>query len=142
MSETKLKQQAMDYGGAWIPFTPTLGNITLGSGTNTGKYCRVGNIIFFSVRIILAANSSLSTGDTTISLPVNNATVNIPVNVVFQDSGTAQQLGYGVISAGTVYVLANKVDGTYATQVKPTSTIPFTWANTDEIIISGSYEAA
>jgi hypothetical protein len=34
------------------------------------------------------------------------------------------------------------VAGTYANAVAPSSTVPFTWGNTDILYLSGQYEAA
>jgi len=126
-------------GAAYETYTVTAGGITIGNGSITGRQFRIGKICFFSIRVLLGSTSSI-TGAVTLSAPYNNAVGEVPVNVAFQDSGSAQMPGCGLIIGGTVYVLAIKTDGTYAGQGTISSTVPFTWANTDQIMINGCYE--
>jgi hypothetical protein len=96
--------------GAWSSWTPTLGNLTLGSGsTATYKYNQVGKTVNFSIDITFAGTSSGSSGNTiTFTLPV---TASGNYKGVFASGGYASASGsaplviFGLLSSGSTTVM-------------------------------------
>lgn len=131
------------WGDAWIAYTPTLTNITLGSGgTSSFFYQRVGKMVNVRGRITLGTSGALS-GVATFTLPVNAITADQfwDSGTILNDSGTFYA---GVVRVGTssATVLALNAAGTYTTAVNTALNVPFTWASGDIINVGFSYEAA
>ena len=140
----ELNSVAGDIGGDWKSWSPTLTNITIGNGTVVTKYTQIGKTIHYHVRITLGSTSSI-TGDVNISLPVTISTEygqwSQVGQVVLRDE-SAPATYYAVqIPSGAVW--KRSVSGSDVVRGGAISaTNPFTWANTDNIEILGTYEAA
>ena len=131
------------WGDAWVAYTPTLSNITLGSGgTSSFFYQRVGKMVNVRGRITLGTSGALS-GVATFTLPVNAITADQfwQSGTILNDSGTFYA---GVVRVGTstATVLAMNASATYTTAVNTALNIPFTWAVGDILNVGFSYEAA
>ena len=131
------------WGDAWVAYTPTLSNITLGSGgTSSFFYQRVGKMVNVRGRITLGTSGALS-GVATFTLPVNAITADQfwQSGTILNDSGTFYA---GVVRVGTstATVLALNASATYTTAVNTALNIPFTWASGDILNVGFSYEAA
>ena len=131
------------WGDAWVAYTPTLSNITLGSGgTSSFFYQRVGKMVNVRGRITLGTSGALS-GVATFTLPVNAITADQfwQSGTILNDSGTFYA---GVVRVGTstATVLALNASATYTTAVNTALNIPFTWAVGDILNVGFSYEAA
>lgn len=132
---------------AWTSWTPTLTNITVGSGTSVGAYQRVGRTIHYRWKFTYGAGSAVGTGPT-FTLPVAPAafyTANFPMHnaVHMLDSGTTVFRGTTEFSSGsTVTILAAGAGASVVDRVSITSSVPMTWATGDTIMITGTYEAA
>jgi hypothetical protein len=135
--------------GTWTTWTPTLTNLTLGNGTKTGRYMQIGKTVHFRFSFKLGSTSAVGTAPS-FSLPVTAAAAvsteanSEPLgNVVFVDSAVSRYTGICVLSGttdGLIYNLA--VNGTYPTFNNVTATTPITWGTSDEITVTGTYEAA
>ena len=131
------------WGDAWVAYTPTLSNITLGSGgTSSFFYQRVGKMVNVRGRITLGTSGALS-GVATFTLPVNAITADQfwQSGTILNDSGTFYA---GVVRVGTstATVLALNASATYTTAVNTALNVPFTWASGDILNVGFSYEAA
>jgi hypothetical protein len=131
------------WGDAWVAYTPTLSNITLGSGgTSSFFYQRVGKMVNVRGRVTLGTSGALS-GVATFTLPVNAITADQfwQSGTILNDSGTFYA---GVVRVGTstATVLAMNASATYTTAVNTALNIPFTWAVGDILNVGFSYEAA
>lgn len=138
-------------GASWSyqSWTPTWANFTTGNGTlNYAKYIQIGKTIHFRLKFTLGSTSSMSTGPT-FSLPVaingdlTTTTDLIQASVGLVDTGTA--FFSGVLrwaTSSTVGLYALNAAGTYAGTAQVSSTVPHTWANTDVIEVSGTYDIA
>lgn len=134
---------------AWVSWTPTLVNISVGAGSVTARYAQVSNkTIICRLHIALGAGASV-TGDPTFTLPVTRAAYGgtaglTPLGpVAFRDTGVGAY--YGEVINLTTTTCAFRVfdtSGAYALAVSPSSTIPFTWVSGDEIYCQFAYEAA
>jgi hypothetical protein len=141
---TKLKE-VTDFmtaaTAAWTTFTPTLvsssGSPTIGNGTLTGRYKRLGKDVL--VEIVLTRGSTTSFGTGFISfgnLPVTaRTTVSAAGSATLFDSGTNSFVGSCHLET-TTSIAPLSASGVI------TSTVPFTWATSDIIRLSMTYEAA
>lgn len=130
----------------WSPFTPSWTNLTVGSGTNTGRYIQIGETVHFHTFFQFGAGSAVGTGPF-FAAPVAASstgmeTFRTPVgNMTMEDNNTSN-----VVHGPTLWITGGSFAPRYVSSgglVTPTSaTVPFTWATSDKIITRGTYEAA
>lgn len=128
-----------------VSYTPTLTNITLGTGTVSASYHRSDGWCDYSLRLTFGSSTSIA-GGCTISLPVAYSTGDEwhTTQVLFYDSNVAQRY-YGMTYANsttTVGLVAINAGATYALGASVTNTVPFTWATGDLIVFTGRYRMA
>jgi len=126
---------------AWPVFAPNWTNITVGSGTNTGAYKRLGKTIVGYAKFVFGVGSAVS-GSVSLAVPVTPAAAlsgtSYPIGrCIFEDAGTGYFFG-SMIASGTVYVAG--ASGTYSNAVALSSTIPMTWASGDKLWVNFMYE--
>jgi hypothetical protein len=133
---------------AWTSWSPTWTNLTVGNGTVSAYYSRLGKTVFFRLGIVFGSSSSVS-GVVSATLPVTS--ISYPGTATTQvlglgrilDSGTAAFEAHGVwASTTTMSIRVLLANATYLTDLGLSSTTPMTWATGDEIFIQGTYEAA
>ena len=130
----------------WQNWTPTYGGITIGNGTVQAKYQQIGKLVNFYWKLVFGSTSSIGT-DPYVVLPVAHSS--LPgqsyffhqANYLDASSGTFVS-GFGVNTGTLTYLYVINTAGTYTAANALSSTVPFTFATSDELIISGSYEAA
>lgn len=147
---THIRDNLKAIGDAWTSYTPawtaSTTNPVIGNGTITGKKIEAGKLTLFRVRILMGTTTTYGSGTYSIGLP------SVPA------AGASYELfnGYAIdTSAGARYALRPFAVGSVAstflwcdstTAGNPvrgvTATVPFTLASTDEIIVTGFYEAA
>lgn len=132
---------ALKYGG-WTSFTPSWTNLTVGSGTNSGKYCQIGKLVFVEVQFAYGAGSAVN-NYAKFALPVSQFGdfVN-SFDVLFLDNGTAWYKGGCIVSSSSAEIYCLASDGANVSLRAPDSSTPFTWAAGDSIVVNGFYEAA
>lgn len=135
--------------GAWTTYTPTLTNITVGTGgsaKNEGRYIRLGSLVVFEIQIVLGTSGGVvPSGPIGATLPpiTQQAAARGSFSARMRDAGTAIYPAMtDNTTIGRVDAYAILTSGTYAVGATPSSTIPFTWAASDEVFIWGFYEAA
>lgn len=105
-----LRYNGTGWDGAWTAYTPTLGNVTIGSGLLVGAFCLINKILHLKVGFKLGAGSGI-TGIVTVSLPAGFTTVNdgIEQNVLLKVfSGVGRQGGSAFIpSNGSTFTELN-----------------------------------
>jgi hypothetical protein len=134
--------------GAWISYTPTISNWTLGNGTMVAKYQKVGRLITVTIEVVWGSTSTFA----------SNAVFSLPVNAVSQ-SVTTRVIGFcqsrdvsaGLSFFGSVRQSTNNqslipdvldTSVAFAAPDSLISTRPFTWGVSDELSITAIYEAA
>lgn len=128
--------------GAWDSFTVTLTNLTLGNGTATGFYKKIGRTVVYRVQVTFGSTSSV-TGTVSINLPVTAASVLGTHQVImFDDSTSTTYVGLVAPTTTAAQLRVLNASATYGTLSALSSTVPFTWATSDIIRLSGVYEAA
>lgn len=130
---------------AWISYTPTLTNMTLGNGTMTAYYKQIGKLVEVYVSITFGSTTSIS-ANPKIGYPVTARTTG---NDQFVGTGSLSDAGIAtyLITMGqeaTTYcaLYAIKSDGTYTTITSVLATVPFTFGTGDAIRVAFKYEAA
>jgi hypothetical protein len=132
--------------GNWIPYTPTLTNMTLGNGTINAAYMRTGKTVHVAFRFLLGSTSSIgASGGKSVSLPLTVKDTNYAIFDVM-GVGTANYPGITPILpvfyiGNTVLLLAQRVNTTYIDTPDISNTIPFTWVAGNTLSFHLTYEA-
>jgi hypothetical protein len=130
--------------GAWTAWSPTVNNLTVGSGSLTTRYRRAGKTVDLEFVFVYGAGSAVGTiPDFTLPAapaahyPSASGSI-LPASVIIVDSATTQRQGFlswnGTI-AGILYWNAGA-------PAAITSTAPWTWATGDQIHVFATYETA
>lgn len=136
--------------GAWAAWTPTLVNMTLGNGTVSARFTRVGNTVRYRFRFTLGSTSAVIT-DATFTLPATPASTYATSvsqgdtlgTVRIKDTGTADYIGQAIHSAsGVAKPLVVRADLSDAALEGLSTTNPMTWTTNDVLMVDGEYEAA
>lgn len=136
---TAIEGQQTAERAAWIAYTPTLANITLGNGTVTARYKRVGSVIHAMGVITLGTTTSM--GNVVIGTPTTMAGLvsdRVPLGTAMYTDASA-----GLFLAGPVrpWSASSVVCHVPAGQIVA-PTLPFTWASTDTLGWHFTYEVA
>lgn len=131
---------------AWQSFTPTWTNLTVGNGTNTGKYSQVGRTVHVRTEFVLGTTSSVAS-DPYITLPITAAAYTADRSEIglvgFNDVGTNSPVGVVRLrSTTTASIFALNASSTYLLIAGVSSTTPFTWTTGDNFGLTMTYEAA
>jgi len=126
----------------WTSFTPTWGaattNPALGNGSLIGWYTKVNKLVHVQINLTIGSTSTMGSGRWTFALPVAAAIQTILPAVAIDVSATTRYAVNAWVTTGTgVFSIAT---GGGANGVS--STVPFTWATDDALLIAGSYQSA
>jgi hypothetical protein len=140
--------------GAWTAFTPTwVAGLTVGNGVyNTSHYTLVGKTVHFAIDFTLGTTSAV-TGQLILDMPVELSRKNIGTTgmfyCTFSDTGVATIPGFATASttSSNRFLVRYLVTAAGTNPINlnvglVSATAPFTWAATDKIIFSGTYEVA
>ena len=138
---------------AWVAYTPVLGGTgwSLGStgSAAVGYYCKIGKTVHFTVRLVFGTVGATfgAANRPTVTLPVTASTAQGNVDFVtniayFDSSATLRYLGSCDFTTTNVDLFCWNSAGTYLASAAVVAAAPFTWAASDVIFISGTYEAA
>lgn len=129
------------WGGAWAAYTPTLTNVTLGTGgTMTARYFQMGKLVFVQLQMILGTGGDV-TGNLGVSLPVTargTSPVVWGMGIVLDDSAGTGQRAVAVQPTSTTAVgFVNALTGGTVA-----ASNPMDWAVNDQLRVAFFYEAA
>lgn len=137
--------------GSWTAFTPSWSGITVGNATNSGAYCRVGNLVVVRWSLTFGSTTTHS-GTVKLAAPVTPAsgtTLIASGHNLCTDAGTADYPGPALVvddGGGSWYIYPYVVttSGTYGTltNVNFNINVPFTEATGDKIHGQITYEVA
>ena len=139
MMNAQVRDPLTALQAAWTAYTPTWTAVTtnpsLGNGTLTGSYHRIGKTIFFTISLTIGSTTTLGSGGWIFSLPVNaggsasatpfNSQCRIPGNLI----------RHALLNSNSTVSLYH-VDGTIMTGTT------IAWASGNIMSVSGIYEAA
>lgn len=132
----------------WFAFTPSWTNLTLNSGTTSGRYCQIGKTVFVIFKATLAANSTMNASngayfDCPVSQNADTLWSNVPTGVCFLiDSGAIPYSGTMHMITGRLYPTVYNSSGTYTYATGCTTDLPFTWGTGDVLTGTCQYEVA
>ena len=143
-NENHLSEQMSRAG--WTSFTPAYTNLTVGNGTNTGKYGYSGKTSLFYVEFTFGSTSSVG-GVVVVNFPETAVTYlgahPVAVVTLYDASPLSYYEGWAYwASAGSMSLASRKVSGNYLVSEDINATLPFTWTTGDKIMIQGFYERA
>ena len=131
----------------WQTWAPTLTNLSGGTLTYA-KYVKKGKTVHFRFKYTLGGAGV--SGVVGLTLPVSVAadyaaddSETASITVLFRDTGTGVFPGFATFGpSNRIDLNALRTDATYAFIASTSSTVPHTWANTDVILVAGSYETS
>ena len=146
-SGTTALNGVVSFGNSSFPgtsFVPTWGNTgtanTLGNGTITGTYFRLGALVLFNTTLTWGSTTSSGNGNWTFTFPVTtNGTAPALVGTAYDSGTAAYTISSSSISTtvyGAIFGGANDI------HTAITATAPFTWVSMDIFFIQGWYIAA
>jgi hypothetical protein len=136
-------------GTAWESWTPTWTNLSVGNGTVVAKFKRLGKVVIARLSLIFGSTTSVS-GGVSFSLPVTSTSYAGAASGTtlgacrLIDTSAPLGLDGSILNASTTTALITVLDtsGTYAKATVLSSSVPFTWAVSDELLAQFCYEAA
>ena len=149
VNNAKLSTTAGEVGGAWVAYTPTwtatTTNPTIGNGTLSGYYTKIGKTVHFRIIIVFGTTTNAGSGIYFFGIPVNARAVYgafYPVGTVMTTDDLIEQTsGAATIWNSTTVACFVNVAGVKKTEYVQHA-YPYTWATNDKILIIGTYEAA
>lgn len=132
--------------GAWVSYVPVLGGTgwAIGNGTAIGAYCQIGKVVHFRARIVFGSTSTAgASASPTLTIPVASAGAGSvwPITGRILDASTSFIYLIGWQPVSTTVCQLNTI-GTNGLQGQINSATPFTWTVSDELMLTGTYEAA
>ena len=134
--------------GIWKPWTPTLANLTLGNGVVIARYRQIGKDVKGRFKFTLGSTSAVGTSPT-FTTPVTASSTAAdsdgpPIGVAY-----AKEVGANtypsVVHLATTTTIAILTQNATATNVQAqaiSAMVPFTWATTDVLSATFTFEAA
>lgn len=127
----------------YVPvWTASTTNPVLNNGTIVGRYTTLGKTVYFRVIITMGSTTTYGSGQYSVSLPVAAHPTGLQiVNTIYFDGTTRFALARIIAGATTANLYAPPTTAGAADRLV-TNLVPFTWANTNVLVVSGTYEAA
>lgn len=116
-------------------------NPSLGNGTIAGRYFQIGKFVFVTIKLLAGSTTTFGTGNWLFTLPIAASASHPPL--VQGLLGSAYDVGSAAVyhvtlrSDGRVLGFNSATGG----QSVVSSTIPFTWADTDRLEVAVAYES-
>jgi hypothetical protein len=125
--------------GTW---TPAWTNATVGDGTSTGRYTKIGRTVFVEADFLLGSTSTIGSNAEINNLPfVANASFQAFGGGSFTDAGTNTYQASCLVPNNTSRFVPFRynISAPAAFQTGISATAPFTWAVNDRIRLSAVY---
>lgn len=126
------------YETVWLTWSPTFTNLTVGNGTLTGYYKISYDTAIYKWTLVFGSTTSIS-GSVTHTLPFSRSGLTDirPIGFVRLNdaSATVIQGLSSFVSSTSAVIQQLTASGTYLTGGALSSTVPFTWTTSDEIMV-------
>lgn len=129
--------------GSWSTYSPTWSATgtapSLGNGTLSGRYIDSGKVRFLHITLTPGSTTTFGTGNYRFTYPSGTVSVRSLLNAFSYDSSAGQyRSGLAMTNyVDTTHIAVVKADGT-GTEWGQTS--PITWAQSDQLVITGVME--
>ena len=121
----------------WAAYTPTNTSITVGNGTQTARWVRINNTVIVNYVLTLGSTSAIGASPR-VGMPIISANSDAVPSIRYTDASASTHAGgLGVLVAGAANIALLSSTG-----ANLSSTVPFTWATSDAIRLSITYETA
>lgn len=136
---------------AWGTWSITWDGVTVGNGTLTTAYVKVGRWVEFDWKLVFGTTTQVTAAsDVLFSLPVTSAALTGAAGTMSIGPADLEDSGNGVYGAFVkLYDTGNGIIKRFAvsgsnirTDLGIATTVPFTWGTDDSIHVHGSYQAA
>jgi hypothetical protein len=133
----------LKWAGEWQTWSPTYSNLTIGNGTVTARYRKVGKRVDVFFKLIWGSTTSTATYPI-VSYPIAPVYSSyVAGNATMQDVTAAIYLGVVWLDGLTgMLFMSQAANGTYLVDGTVGSTFPATWTTGDVWTIQASYEVA
>jgi hypothetical protein len=127
---------AFPNGTGWTTYSPTLANLTKGSGTEVARYFQAGDFMAVIYKLVLAADSSVGS-QPTVTMPATFASTTDDIwmgNCRLQDANGSSYHGTVQFPSTTTFgPRVMTVSGSNVVTANVTATAPFSWTTSDSI---------
>lgn len=133
----------VDFEGRWIDWTPTLTNITRGTGyTQRNRYTITGKTLSFDFALHFGTGGAVS-AEPSITLPVTPTAAFEKQFPALLRTTTTYSLGFGYQNnSSTLTFFALGSAGTLIGDIASVTGLAGSWASTGRLSVSGTYEIA
>lgn len=123
------------FSTRWLTWVPTWTGLTIGNGTQSCSYKITDEALKYQLAMVWGSTTSISaTVSHTLPFSRSSSLIWQAGTVRLVDSGTITYAGITTfLDAKSANITAQKADATYLSQTALSSTIPHTWATSDEI---------
>ncbi len=128
-------------------WTPTYGNLTVGNGTVVAQWAQIGRLVAVFFTLTFGSTTAIS-GNVTLTPPVTPATSTANsargLAIMNDDDGgaTGRKIGFARVTTTVIVPHAIDTSGAYAASVNLSSTVPFTWATDDVLMVQALYRSS
>jgi hypothetical protein len=135
------QSDGLAWTGAWTAYTPAWTSTgtapAIGNGTIVGRWQQIGKTVHYTATVTMGSTTTFGTGNYFISLPVTAHASALGFGFARAiDTGTLQYPGVAVLQSTTLILPITPAGAPW------TNLVPFTFGNGDQMIFSGTYEAA
>jgi hypothetical protein len=120
--------------GAWTSYTPTLTNVTVGNGTLIGDFIQFGKLVHFKIALTWGSTTSWTSPRFGLPVPAADSNWIAPAFLFDSSLNTNRQPGVCAVNSSSMVPYSGSGD--------VVANVPFIWAVSDVIRITGTYEAA
>jgi hypothetical protein len=120
---------------AWTSWTPTLTNLTLGNGTMTCRYKQHAKTVEWRIFVLTGTTTVVGTNPQ-FSVPVAEVASSVQSGSAHMYDSSTASLWYGSSRVNSAVIQFISSGGRVA------ATDPFVWADGDQLVGGGTYEAA
>lgn len=122
---------------AWDAYVPTWTPGTLGNGTLTGAYMKIGRAVLYRIHFVWGSTTTAPAGAFIFTLPTLATNTGHAGGARILDAAPAVQYYRHVfVNSGNQIGLSAEAASTFVQ-----ATVPITFATGDQILINGSYES-
>ncbi|MFI8962043.1 hypothetical protein ACIGO8_08000 [Streptomyces sp. NPDC053493] len=143
----EIRDQLNSMFAAWTSYTPTwtasTTNPVLGNGSLTGVYMKVGRTCHVQVELSCGTTTTYGSGNWSLGLPFTSTNSGGLRIGVAQASGSIRAAGQVTVNtSASTFGLWFPATGSVSNLSAATATVPYTWASTNFLRCSFTYETA